>query len=100
MIPITCQSMPSAEAAWTNPTTSIGAGEKKERAIAEAGGFAHVVGDENDRLAPALPDLLKIAVCCYPFRASSAANTSSIRRTRGFGASAGQSDTLFHPTEK
>ena len=35
---------------------------KKQYAIAETGGFPHVVRDEDDRFAARFPDLLNIAV--------------------------------------
>src|SRR4051812_10550457 len=43
-----------ADAAWM--------GREEDHAVGEAGGFANVVGDEEDRLLAGLPDLLHVTV--------------------------------------
>ena len=74
-------------------------GRHDHDAIGQARGFADVVGDEDDRLAPFLPDLLDIAVellARHGVERGERFVHQQDPRVRRQGA--GQGDALFHST--
>ncbi len=78
-----------------------GIAREQDHAIGEADGFAHVMRDEDDRLAPLLPDPLDVAVKLLARQRVERGEwfvhqqDARIRRERP-----GQGDALFHPAGK
>src|SRR5436190_12168198 len=74
---------------------------KQDHAIGEADGFAHVMGDEDDRFSSLLPNSLDVAVKLLTGeRVERGKRFIHEQDARIWGKRAGEGDALFHATRK